>query len=473
MVILILLLAFLAVLVIRALTVKGEPLSEGKPTVTEQEARSYALQLQKMIACKTIDVKDCYDDTEFAKLRNVVAELFPLVHQRCEKLTFSNDCWIYRLKGDDESHNIMLMSHHDVVEAEGAWQHPPFAGEIADGKIWGRGTVDTKTPLFAEFAALEAMLAEGFTPKCNVWIGSSGNEEHCGDGIPLANVYFKAQGITFDLILDEGGAVIDPPISGMACEKCAMVAIHEKGRHSVVLTAATGSAHGGLTAGMKATPAERMSAFITEVGKGKVFRRRLNPQIRGMFQAMAPYASFPMKLVFANLWCFGPLLTKVLPKISGQAGGLLGTTCAFNDVVTSEGGKVCTAKTLLRCVDDQDFETDLANFKKLAEKYGITVTQGEQWEYHAPADPTLPPFAVVSECIREVFPDVPVIPFILPAGTDARTLTDVCPCVLRFAPIRLSAQQLGSVHSENENIDVTAVGDCVTFYRRLLKKYAQ
>ena len=127
---------------------------------------------------------------------------------------------------------------------------------------------------------------------------------------------------------------------------------------------------------------------------------------------------------------------------------------------------------MLRSVDDKDLAVDLERFKKLAAKYGIEVTQGEDWEFHAPADPTLPPFGVVSQCIAEIFPDVPVIPFILPAGTDARTLTDVCKCVLRFAPIRLSAQQLGSVHSENENIDVAAVADCVAFYRTLLKKYS-
>lgn len=471
MVMVLILLGFLAVLIIPALLVKGRPLSEAKPTMTAEEAEAYARQLGKMIACRTVSVKGSYDDTEFARLRAVVEELFPLVHKHCEKMTFSDDCWIYKLKGADESRNIMLMSHHDVVAAEGEWQYPPFSGQIAEGKIWGRGTVDTKTPLFAEFAALEALLAEGYEPKCNVWIGSSCNEEIAGPGIPLANEYFKNNGITFDVILDEGGAVIDPPISGMACQKCAMVAIHEKGRHKLVLTASAGSAHGGLTAGMNATPAERMAAFITDFRKKNIFIRRLNPQVKGMFRAMAPYASFPMKLIFANLWCFGPVLTRLLPKLSAQAGGLLGTTCAFNDVVTSENGKHCTAKVMLRCVDDKDLEADLQNFRALAAKYGIEVTAGEDCEYHAPADPTLPPFALVSECIREVFPDVPVIPFILPAGTDARTLTDVCPCVLRFAPIRLSAQQLASVHSENENIDVTAVGDCVTFYRCLLKKY--
>ena len=78
----------------------------------------------------------------------------------------------------------------------------------------------------------------------------------------------------------------------------------------------------------------------------------------------------------------------------------------------------------------------------------------------------------MAQCVRSVFPDVPVIPFILPAGTDARTLTELCPCVLRFAPIRLSAQQLASVHSENENIDITAIGTAVIFYRRVLERYS-
>lgn len=461
---------FLAVLLVRAMMARGRRLT-APPAASEEESLALAGRLSRMIRCATVSFKDKHEDGPFRELRRVMEEEFPLVHRRCRKWVFSHDCWVYKLPGRDGSRNIMLMSHHDVVEGKGEWKYPPFSGQIAEGKLWGRGTVDTKTPLFGEFAALEQLLAEGWEPQCNVWIASSANEEHCGDGIPLANEWFKEQGIAFELILDEGGAVIDPPIGGMTCQKCAMVAIHEKGRHSIVLTASEKDHHAGLAAGKKATPAERIAALVTEVQKGKVFIRRLGPQMKGMLEAMAPYASFPMRLIFANLWCFGPLLTAVLPKISGQAGGLLGTTCAFYDIKTAEGTNTCTARTLLRSVDEKDFQKDLNALEKLAASYGVELSRGEQWEYHAPADPTLPAFDTVSECIAQVFPDVPVIPFILPAGTDARTLTDVCPCVLRFAPIRLSAQQLGSVHSENENIDVTAVEACVRFYRCLLKKY--
>ena len=440
------------------------------------KAESYALQFQKLLACATVSVKGSHDDTEFSKFRTVLEEEFPLIHKNCEKMLFGDGCLMFKLKGKDESRNILLMSHHDVVPAteKENWIYPPFSGTIADGKIYGRGAQDTKGSLYGELAALEQLLARGYQPVCNIWIGSSCNEETSGNGIPSARDWFVEQGITFEVILDEGGAVIDPPIGGMACEKCAMVAIHEKGIHDLVFTAETGTSHGSLTSGTKATPTERMAAFITEVSKNPPFIRRINDQVRMMFEAMAPYASFPMKVLLGNLWCFGPILVKVLPKLSAQAGGLIGTTVMFNNVVSSEpGGLVCTAKVTLRSVCEEDVKKDIESLKKVAEKYGIKTEAGARWEIHEPADPTLPGFEILSRCVEEIYPDAPVIPYILPAGTDARTLTDVCKCALRFAPIRMSKEQLASIHSGNENMDISALASCTAFYRRFLEHYEE
>ena len=59
---------------------------------------------------------------------------------------------VYTTEREDTENGERLMSHHDVVAATGEWSHAKF-GEIEDGKLWGRGTVDTKTPLFAEMTA--------------------------------------------------------------------------------------------------------------------------------------------------------------------------------------------------------------------------------------------------------------------------------------------------------------------------------
>lgn len=461
----------LAVLFINTAMVKAKArkLTAKENTYSNESLKYYADRLAKMIRCKTVSVKGSYDDTEFKKLRDTVKELFPLIHEKAEKRTFSNDCWIYRIKGKDENRNIMLMSHHDVVAADGEWAHEPFGAEIADGKMWGRGTVDTKTPLFAEFSALEELLAEGFEPPCNVYIGSSHNEELGGDGIPTALKYFEENNITFEVILDEGGAVINPPLGGMKCDKCAMVAVHEKGRYKLNCVAEAGSAHAGLTSATKATPVERMSAFISEISKNDMFIRKLNPQVKAMFLHLAPYCGFPMNVLLSNIWLFGGLIKKVMPKLNAQAGGLIGTTCTFNSVESAD--KVCKATAMLKSVDGDDMLKDIETLKNIAKRYDIDVSIAEDSEYHDPADMTKPPFAYTMDCIGKIFPQYPASPFILPAGTDARTLTDICECVLRFAPICLSEQQLGSVHSENENIDLDTIANAVAFYKYFLKNY--
>lgn len=425
----------------------------------------YALRLAQMIRCQTVSARMEESRAEFARLRIVVAGLFPLVHERAERRIFGEDCWVYRLPGRDGSRNIALMSHHDVVAAEGQWEHPPFAGEISDGRLWGRGTVDTKTSLFAEFSALEELLTQGWQPPVNVFLLSSHNEELGGDGIPKALAWFKEQGITFEVVLDEGGAVVDPPIGGLKCAKCAGVAVHEKGRYWLSCTAQTGGT-AGFAYGVK-TPVECMSGFIWEVSAGKRFVRRLNPHVRAMFSYLAPWCKLPLRLVLRNLWLTGGLLIRLLPRLSAEAGELLGTACSFSGI---DGNRDrCTARASFRAVDRGDLERDLAALRVLGEKYGVEVEVDPASEYHEPADLTRPAFGYTLDCIRQVFPDAPPMPYILPAMTDARWLTDICPCVLRFAPIRLSPQQLASVHAQNENIDLSAIEEAVEFYRVFLR----
>lgn len=429
----------------------------------------YALRLQQLLRCRTVSVCGSYDDTEFAKLRDVVRALFPLVHSRMETMTFSDDCWIYRLKGRDESRNIMLMSHHDVVPEGNGWTRPAFDGEIADGRIWGRGVLDTKGSLFAELSALEELLAEGYEPPCNVWLGSSHNEELGGDGIPEALRYFQAQGITFEVILDEGGAVIPAVMGGMKCEKNAAISVHEKGRYYLNCTAEAPDSHASLAAADRASPTERMAAFVREVTDNRIYLKRLNPQVRAMFAHLAPYCSFPLAMLFSNLWLFGGLLKTVMPRLNPQAGGMVGTFTTCNKI---EGTLTrCTAQVWMRHVSEEDGEKDLALIRRIAEKYGITVEIDPKSEYHGPADMSKPQFSYLKDCIAAVYPQYPAMPFILPAGTDARTLTEICPCVLRFAPIRMSKQQFASIHGADENLDLDALVLCVDFYRHFLRNY--
>lgn len=432
----------------------------------------YVSGLRKMVECETVSKKDSFTPDEFMRLRGVMKELFPLIHEKAEIMYFSEDCWVYKITGKNTRESILLMSHHDVVEAGEGWSYPPFALEEHDGKLYGRGVFDTKTSLFSEFQALEELLEDGFIPECNVYLASSHNEERFGDGIPTAVEYFKENGISFTVVVDEGGAITEPPVDGVKAGKCAMVGIHEKGRCTLYCTASTDSIYQDITKAKKKNPVEKMTEFIGAVHSSDLFIKRLNEQVKDMFTYIAPHLGFPLSFIFSQLGLFGGIIKRIMPRLNPQAGGLIGTTCTFTKIEGSSISKKCTATAYLQPVSGEDLAKDVEAFKSLAREYGITVEEAEGNEYHEPADIRTKGFEYTKKCIEEIFPGCPVVPYPLPTGgTDARHLRAVTPCNLRFTPLIISNKQLGLVHMADENLDAKCLPDAVRFYKHFIKNY--
>ena len=91
-------------------------------------------------------------------------------------------------------------------------------------------------------------------------------------------------------------------------------------------------------------------------------------------------------------------------------------------------------------------------------------------DYCEPTDFEGEAYRTVENLLHENFPDVAVVPFLLTAGTDARRFTGIADNILRFAPIDLSKKQFATIHSEDEHIAVSNIGECVVFYKDLIRK---
>ncbi len=88
---------------------------------------------------------------------------------------------VARLRGSGEARPIMLMGHTDVVAANPEeWLHPPFAAEIHDGYLWGRGATDMKQMIAACSVLMLALAASGLPLKRDVLLVASADEEHGG-----------------------------------------------------------------------------------------------------------------------------------------------------------------------------------------------------------------------------------------------------------------------------------------------------
>ena len=470
--VLILLAGLLGAACVRAALLKN-PEKRGEPQpVDGEKAAKYAKDLSRMIRCETISVRESGPAEKFARYRAELEQLFPLVHERLER-TLIGDAMLFKWRGTDPARGaVVLMAHSDVVPAAGEWDHPPFAGEIADGCVWGRGAMDTKGSLCALFNAVEELLAEGVMPPCDVYLASSNNEEIMGDGAPNTVTWLTDHGVKLDLVLDEGGAVIEAPMPGLD-GKYAMLGVLEKGYADVRFTAVSAGGHSSTPP--KGTPLARLAAFVNRVETRPPFPVKITPPVKAMFAAMAPDMAFPFRLLFGNLWLFGPLLKRVIPKVSGQAGALLHTTCAFTMAQGSDAPNVIPAEASvtanLRFMVHQGREASLQALEKLANKYGLRMEVLYACDCSPVVDVHSAGYAYIRQCVREVFPEAGIAPYVMLGGTDAKHYAKVCDCALRFAPTVLTPQQLASMHARNENLSVDALARAVAFYRRVLTGY--
>lgn len=95
-------------------------------------------------------------------------------------------CW----KGIEDRNNLMLMAHIDTVEIgdPANWSFDPLAGELKDGKIFGRGACDDKYALATVLFLIKLLKEEGFIPKANLVFSAYSDEEYGGSHGALASV---------------------------------------------------------------------------------------------------------------------------------------------------------------------------------------------------------------------------------------------------------------------------------------------
>lgn len=462
----------IVVILLRALFLKPTAAKTAIVKLDESErAKEYGEKLAKMVRKETISSRFDPDRTKFYEFHEILEELFPNVHATCEKHVF-NGSLLFKWSGKGNHEPILFMSHHDVVEANGTWEHEAFSGDIDEkGRVWGRGTVDTKASLFCELTAVEELIREGYVPECDVYIASSCTEEWSGEGAPSTVEYLKQQGVKLAYLMDEGGMIIEEPVGGVK-GTYGMVGVLEKGYGDVKFIAKGKGGHA--SAPGKNTPLVRLSKFITDVEKKSPFKRKFSPAVKEMFRRMAPNMNFGMKVIFANMWIFEGLLIKLLPSISSAAGAMLQTTLAFTTAKGSEGLNVLPQEAWvtgnMRFIPHQDDKESIELISNIAKKYDLDTEVIYQDAPCPVVNYNSVPFHMVEEVAAEVYPGVGVCPYVMTGGTDAKYYRDLSDNCLRFAPLYIDGQQYGSIHGLNENIYQGALPMGVDFYKAMIRR---
>lgn len=437
-------------------------------SVTDKRTEEYAGQLAKMVRMETVSVSGQRNREKFYRFHDLLRELFPRLFEVCEFEDFEGSI-LLRWKGREEDAPMMFMNHHDVVEAPGDWKYPAFSGTVAEGKLWGRGTLDTKGGLWAMLRAAEELAEEGFVPGRDLYFLSACTEECDGSGAEAISSELERRGIRFSLILDEGGMMLEEPIGG-AKGTFAMVGVGEKGCADLKFIARSKGGHAS-TPG-KNTPLVRLGKFMAAVERGGLFHSEISPVVRDLFGCLSGSMRGPLRFVLSHAKLFEPLLVRIMPLVSNSAAAMLRTTVAFTMAAGSDGANVLPQEAWvignMRYSHHQGGADSIRAIKVLAEKFDIETQVLDRGVDSALSDHTGPGFERIRNAVNRVFPEVTACPYVMTAASDSRYMGRISDCCLRFTPFLITDEQMSSIHGINENIDLAALAPAVDFYRYLM-----
>ncbi|MBZ4400811.1 M20 family peptidase [Myxococcus sp. AS-1-15] len=469
------------VLVVRTLSFTSRQVAPAAMEPLTVDADAAAARLAGALRLKTVAASEGVpaEDAAFAGLHAYLAEHFPRVHAELKREPVGTHSLLYTWPGTDASlPPMLLVGHLDVVPVapgtEESWAHPPFAGVVADGFVWGRGALDDKSSVLAQLEAVEALLAAGEKPRRTVMFAFGGDEEVGGlKGAVAIAALLKERGVRLESVLDEGGVIMSGTVPGVSAP-VALVGTSEKGFTSVELKVKGEGGHSSM-------PPPRSAVGVLARAVAKVedspMPARLEGGSRELFLRVGPEMPFGMRLLFANLWLTEPLVVRQLTQKPTTNAAVRTTTA----VTMFQGGvrdnvlpTSARAVVNFRILPGDSVDGVLAHVRSVVDDSRVELgTLAFQSEPSPVSRTDTEAFSHLERTLRQVFPEVVVSSYLNVAATDSRHYVGLSDNVFRFFPVHLRAEDLARVHGKDERIAVTAHAQAVRFYAQYLRNAAR
>jgi acetylornithine deacetylase/succinyl-diaminopimelate desuccinylase-like protein len=377
---------------------------------------------------------------------------------------------IARLPGGGRAAPLLLQGHVDVVAARGDWRHEPFAGELHDGYVWGRGALDMKGGVAMMLAAFMRAKAAGLQPPGDVILCLLADEEAGSDEGASFLVSEHAElfaGVRYALG-EFGGFTMQ-----LAGQRFYPVMVAEK---QVCWTRAIirgRAGHGSLPI---------RGGAMGGLGRllGKLDRRRLpvhvTPVARSMVEAIA--AEVPQSLAV-------PLRGLLVPSLTDRLLDVIGDRVSVFDPLlhnTASASIVSGGEQINVIPGEVELQLDC----RLLPGYGprelfaeLRALSGVEMELevirHDPvaAHPDMGLFGTLAETLRELDPTAKPIPMLLPAVTDGRFFARLGIQTYGFLPMQLPAEMpfMQLIHAEDERLPAEAMEFGTRAIARVLERF--
>ena len=365
---------------------------------------------------------------------------------------------IARLHGKGSASPLVLYGHVDVVTtANQQWQHPPFAGEVADGFVWGRGALDMKGGVAMMLAAFLRAKLEALNLPGDVILAIVCDEEaggFFGSKYLVENHADLFEGVQYALG-EFGGFTIY-----VGKQRFYPIMVAEKQMCWMKATVRGAGGHGSIP--VRGGAMAKLSQLLQRLDKNRL-PVHVTPVARRMFKTIASASGGLRGLILGQLT--NPLLTDRVLNALGQRGRtfdpllhntvsptILHGNCKVN-VIPSEVSVELDGR-LLPGYRPDDLISELGRI--VGDDLEIEVIHHEP----GPADPDMGLFGLLADVLRQADPDGIPVPLLLGARTDARFFSRLGIQTYGFLPMPLPEDFnfTQTIHAADERIPVESVG---------------
>lgn len=467
----------LAVLIVNALRFTPPPVAstDREMLTVEPDGQMLAQQLSQAITFKTISYETGNPDNyaSFAAFSAWLENTYPAVFEQLTLHRINQHTLLFQWQGKTDAPGVMFSAHYDVVPVnpgtENNWTHPPFAGDIADGMIWGRGALDDKSAAIALMASVSALLQQGFTPEHDIYIALTHDEELGSElGAQSVTRWFEDNKVPLAWSLDEGSFVLKDILPGID-KGIASINVAEKGFLTLTLTAKGAGGHSSMP---PADTAVTILASAILKLKDAPLPGGLEGVSEQMYSNIARHMDFSKRLLFANMWLFRPLLNSILDdSTSGNA--MLRTTTAPTMLSGSVKSNVlpatATATINFRLHPRDSVQSVVDWVTNAIDDERVTVAVMESTEPSTVSPTDNQGFNDLIASTQTVYPNSIITPGLTIAATDSRFYAAMTNAY-RFNPMVITNEDLDGFHGTNEKISIENMVNAVKFYSALMQK---
>lgn len=453
------------VAITRTLMVPSAPQTSAVPPPPPVDSMAVARRLSQAIRFPTVTYGEGVREAERTRaLQEMFLWLqrtYPYFHEDAPQEIFGESV-LYVWRGTDENlPPVLLVAHLDVAPVkegtEGEWTHEPFSGDLADGYVWGRGTIDNKSAAIAMMEAGDRLAQSNFQPRRTIMFAFGEDHESGGSkGSGSIAHTLSERGVHLAWVLDEGSSIMREPYPGIS-RPVAFLSVAEKGLLRLELAA---KGEGGQA---------RLRRAVDNV-LNRAFSSDLDSVQTAKLDLLAPLAPFGERLKLANLWLAKPL---VIGTMQGNpaTGAPLRTTASSDlpEDAAQDNGSADALTVVELHLHQRDSAASATDAVRAAiGDPEIDIRAVTEVEPSRVADMNGPAYAHIARAIRETFV-VPVAPELMTRMTDSRHYRDVADAVLRFSPFHASPDDVARVHGTNERVAIADLGPAVGFYTWLIR----